>query len=60
MENKRIVLDAKIIIRSVLGTKIQKILQDNYNFVDFYTPEQCLEEARKYIPIILKKKKPSH
>jgi predicted nucleic acid-binding protein len=56
VESKKIVLDANIIIRGVFGVRVRSLLIDNQDFVDFFTPELCLKEAKKYIPAILEKK----
>jgi len=50
---KRIVLDANILIRAVLGEKVRSLLECHSDHVEFYTPEQCFNEAERHLPVIL-------
>ena len=50
MTSKVIVLDANIIIRAVLGTKVRDLIINNSDKIDFFTPEVCIEDAEKYLP----------
>jgi predicted nucleic acid-binding protein len=50
-----LVLDANILIRAVLGEKVRKLLVTFNDSVDFFTPDICMEDARKYLPILFKK-----
>ncbi len=52
MTLKFIVLDANIIIRSVFGAKVSKLMASVAERVCFLTPDVCLEDAEKYIPKI--------
>ena len=54
--NKRIVLDANILMRAVLGRKVKPLLEEYYASVQFFAPEVCYQDARKYLPQIFKKK----
>jgi predicted nucleic acid-binding protein len=49
---KRIVLDANILLGAVFGTRVLGILEKYEEAADFYCPEVCLQEARKYIPAL--------
>jgi predicted nucleic acid-binding protein len=53
-----IVLDANIIIRAVLGRRIRQIV-DSYSAqaVRFFPPDAAFDDARRYLPILLAKRK---
>lgn len=47
---RRLVLDANILLRDILGTKVLSLLERYEDIVAFYSPDICFEDARKYIP----------
>ncbi len=47
---KRLVLDANILLRGVLGVQVRSFLEAYEDAVAFYSPDVCFEDARKYIP----------
>ena len=51
--HKALVLDANILIRAVLGTKVRNLILENTQSVNFFVPEVCVADARKYLPEIL-------
>ncbi|MEO8402188.1 MAG: PIN domain-containing protein [Gammaproteobacteria bacterium] len=51
-----LVLDANILIRATLGKKVGLYLTTFSDRVDFFTPDTCIEEAEKYLPILFKKR----
>ena len=51
-EQKRLVLDANILLRAVFGVRARAILETYEDSVRFYTPDICFSDARKYIPVI--------
>ena len=53
---KAIVLDANILFRAVLGTKVPAKLDHYKADTDFFTPAFCYEELRKHLPKIIKAK----
>lgn len=56
-----IVLDANILIRSVLGSKVRELILLNYERCEFYTPDICFLDAEKYLPQLFKKRNiPAH
>ena len=57
MLSKSLVLDANIVIRSVLGERVRNLIIQYYETVDFFVPDICLLDARKYIPQLLEKRK---
>ena len=44
-------------IRAVLGERIRNLLMQNHEEVDFFVPDICLLDTRKYIPQIFEKRK---
>jgi len=53
---KFVVLDANIIIRSVFGVKVGRLMQSVGNNACFLTPDVCLDDAEEYIPKIASSK----
>ena len=51
--NKTLVLDANILIRAVLGSRVRNLILNNADKVRFFVPEVCLADAKKYLPEIL-------
>jgi predicted nucleic acid-binding protein len=52
-----IVLDANILIRAVLGRRVRQIIEAYAaHGVHFYAPDVAFDDARKYLPILLKKR----
>ena len=54
--SKRLVLDANILIRAVLGRKVFALLDAYADQVDFITAYEAFEDARTYLPDILAKR----
>lgn len=50
---KQIILDANILIRAVLGSKVSQLLQDYAHEVSFITVDEALEDAKTYIPQVM-------
>ncbi|ETW93854.1 MAG: hypothetical protein ETSY1_37425 [Candidatus Entotheonella factor] len=53
---KKIVLDANILVRGVLGERVPDLLERYHHHVRFYTPSQCFSEAREHLPAILNRR----
>jgi predicted nucleic acid-binding protein len=51
-----LVLDANILIRATLGNKVKKFLVDFNGIVEFFTPDSCVEEIQKYLPLLFEKR----
>lgn len=47
---KGLVLDANILLRAVFGQRVRQILEAYEDQANFYTPDLCFQDARKYIP----------
>ena len=54
--SKRIVLDANILLRAVLGKNVGTLLEKYNEEVSFYTAKQCYDEAKWHLPTILSRK----
>jgi predicted nucleic acid-binding protein len=52
MTEKRLLLDANILVRALFGRRVQQILLHHSEIIEFYCPDICFDEARKYIPSI--------
>mgnify|MGYP001618389433 FL=1 len=49
-------LDANILIRAVLGSRVRNLILDNLDRSGFFTPGSCIADARHYLPDILAKR----
>jgi predicted nucleic acid-binding protein len=56
MSTKAVVLDANILIRAVLGSRVRNLIIENAPSVRFFTPTVAYEDARKYLPALLEKR----
>jgi predicted nucleic acid-binding protein len=53
---RRLVLDANILVRAVFGKRVREILERFEHEADFYSPDVCFEDVRRYIPSLSKKR----
>ena len=52
-----IVVDANILIRTVLGRRVRQLLEEySVHRVRFLTPDVAFDDAEKYLPPLLKKR----
>jgi hypothetical protein len=51
------VLDANILIRAIFGTRVRDIIERFENEGNFFSPDVCFGEARRYIPDLCKKRR---
>ena len=56
-EQKRLVLDANILLRAVFGVRVRSLLERYEDSVWFYAPDICFADARKYIPSVSAKRR---
>lgn len=47
-DQKRLVLDANILLRAVFGVRVRSLLEIYEDSVSFYAPDICFADARKY------------
>jgi predicted nucleic acid-binding protein len=55
-KRKGVVLDANILIRAVFGTRVHEILDRFESDAEFYSPDVCFDDARRYIPELCHKR----
>lgn len=53
MAGRNIVLDANILIRGVLGTRVHDLVLQNADKVSLNAPAAAFAEARRYVPALL-------
>jgi hypothetical protein len=53
---KRVALDANILLRAVFGVRVPNLLETYEDSVSFYAPDVCFEDAEKYIPHIAERR----
>jgi len=51
-----LVLDANILIRAVLGSRVLSLLTTYSEHTDFFAPNVAFDEAREHLPVILGKR----
>lgn len=56
MSNKAVVLDANILIRAVLGTRVRELIFEAASTVKFFAPDVAYADARKHLPSLLEKR----
>lgn len=56
-DQKRLMLDANILLRAVFGIRVRNLLETYEDSVSFYAPDICFADARKYIPSISEKRR---
>ena len=56
MPNRALVLDANILIRAVLGTRVRRILEQYAAGVSFFVPESALSEAEEHLATLITKR----
>ena len=52
-----LVLDANILIRAVLGSRVLSLLRKYADRVEFVAPETAFQEAREWLPEILERRR---
>lgn len=52
---RRLVLDANILVRAVLGHRVKGIITAHGNRAEFFAPEVAYADAERYVPEILAK-----
>jgi predicted nucleic acid-binding protein len=49
---RRLVLDANILVRAVLGRRVRQIITDHTDRVAFFAPEVAYGDARRHLPTL--------
>lgn len=55
-ETRIVFFDANTLIRAVLGQKVRNTLEQFANSAQFFTPDVCFENAKKYLPALFEKR----
>lgn len=55
-EPRPLVLDANILIRAVLGSRVRGIIERHVVHAGFFVPQCCVDEAREHLPAIVRKR----
>jgi predicted nucleic acid-binding protein len=50
---RAIVLDASILVRAVLGSRVSQLIVDHIDSVSFMAPDVAFDEVREHLPAIL-------
>lgn len=53
---KQLILDANILMRAVLGTRVVALIRDYTPTVDFLTVDEAFEDVSTYLPQVLAKR----
>ncbi|WP_342373062.1 PIN domain-containing protein [Propioniciclava soli] len=53
---RAIVVDANILIRLVLGSAVRELVLAHVDAVEFFSPAECFEDARRYLPDLLQQR----
>lgn len=56
MPGRSIVLDANILVRAVLGTRVRGILETYADRISFFVPETALAEAQEHLATLVVKR----
>ncbi len=56
-EYRALVLDANILLRGVLGTRVRSLIERYADEVLLITPQSCVDDAREYLPGLCAKRK---
>lgn len=57
MADRRLVLDANILVRAVLGTRVRGLIERYAGPVDLLVPESAIAEVQEHLPTILAKRR---
>lgn len=56
MMQAALVVDANILIRAVLGTRVRGLIQAHAVSTRFFAPDTAFDEARRHLPALMKKR----
>ena len=54
---KRVVVDANILMRAVLGRRVRQIIETHAERVTFFTPEIAIADARRHLPAVIRNRR---
>ncbi len=53
---RRLVLDANILMRAVLGRRVRQIIETHVEHAAFYAPDVAIADARRHLPDVVRKR----
>lgn len=53
MRRRRLVIDANILIRAVLGRRVKETITSHAEKVEFFAPEGAFDEAAEHLPTVM-------
>lgn len=54
--DRRLVLDANILVRAVLGRRVRQIIETHVERAAFFAPDVAIEDARRHLPEVVRKR----
>jgi predicted nucleic acid-binding protein len=54
--NKALVVDANILVRAALGTRVREVIETYAGEVSFFVPESAYAEAEEYVAALITKR----
>ena len=51
-ESRPLVIDANVLMNVVFGKRARQILRSSVASTSYYTPDQCIADARKHVPVV--------
>lgn len=53
---RRLVLDANILTRAVLGHRVRQIIETHFEHATFFAPEVAFADAERHLPMVIRKR----
>lgn len=53
---RRLVLDANILMRAVLGHRVRQIIETHFEHATFFAPEVAFTDAERHLPMVIRKR----
>lgn len=53
---RRLVLDANILVRAVLGRRVRQIIETHVEHAAFFAPDVAITDARRHLPDVVRKR----
>lgn len=56
VSERRLVLDANILMRAVLGRRVRQIIETHSEHASFFAPDEAIADARRHLPDVVRKR----
>jgi hypothetical protein len=53
---RRLVLDANILMRAVLGHRVRQIIETHFEHATFFAPEVAFADAERHLPTVVRRR----